>query len=533
LDIWEKILANEQLSFATLIEHGIPSTPGEDSDRLLQGQRALNVLRKEYGEHTPAVLNSLTTLDNLGLVYQGQGQHAEALEQFERALAVRRKVYGEHHPAVAASFLNRAGVYQAQGKPDQELDDLKKAMTALRQVPGKTPASPEQLAPGEVLPLPLTVEVLFRYGKALETALGGQPDVSRLRACAQTYELAIGVLNRVRQEALQTEASKVFQGARRYELFPRYVGLRLRLYEREGKAEDLQAAFAAAEHGIARVFLESLVLGGPRARLLGGVKPELGLQEEELLKQLHELDGRLDEELSKPSAPRSGARVREFSAKRYRLEEQLQQLIARMKREHPRYAALRYPQPCTLPEARACLGPSEVALLYVLGMETSYVVLVEGRPAPGDKAGGLAVYRLPGAQELGEWVSTLTDPDILSRSVLTRARGQKAYALLLGPLTSRIRGKDLVVVPTEDLYQLPFELLAESDGENPHYLVETHRIRYAPSLTVLHQVQSWERARARPPRTLWAMGDAVYGASDERLPKKAAGGPGGDPYPRL
>jgi CHAT domain-containing protein/Tfp pilus assembly protein PilF len=533
LDIWEKILAKEQLSIVKVIEHGIHNGPGEDSDRLLQRQRALNVLRKEYGEHSPALMNSLATLGNIGFVYQGQGKYAEALEQFDRALAVRRKIYGERHPAVAASFLNRAGVYLGQRKHEQAVGDLEKALTALLLTPGKASASPERLAPGDVLPLPLTVEVLLRYGEAREASLGGERDLSRLRACAQTYQLAIGVLNRVRQEALRSEASKVFHGARRYELFPRHVGLRLRLYEREGKAEDLQAAFTAAEHGTARVFLESLVLGGPRARLLGGVKRELGLQEDELLKQLHELDGRLDGELSKPLATRSGDRVREFLAKRDRLEEQLQRLIERMKREHPRYAALRYPQPCTLPEARACLGPNEVALLYVLGTGSSYVVLVEGRPAPGDKAGGLAVYRLPGARELGEWVSTLTDPDTLSRSALARARGEEAYAQLLGPLTARIRGKDLVIVPTEDLYHLPFELLVESDGDNSHYLVEAHRIRYAPSLTVLHQVRLWDRARTRPPRALWAVGDPVYGASDERLPERAEGGLGGDPYPRL
>src|SRR5262249_26231033 len=45
-----------------------------------------------------------------------------------------------------------------------------------------------------------------------------------------------------------------------------------------------------------------------------------------------------------------------------------------------------------------------------------------------------------------------------------------------------------------------------------------HRIRYAPSLTALHLDRLWASQREHPPdRPLWALGDPVYGADDERL----------------
>jgi CHAT domain-containing protein len=60
---------------------------------------------------------------------------------------------------------------------------------------------------------------------------------------------------------------------------------------------------------------------------------------------------------------------------------------------------------------------------------------------------------------------------------------------------------------------VPFEALVE-DGR---YLIERHRIRYAPSLTALHLVRLWEQTRAKPQRPLWAMADPIYDKTDKRI----------------
>src|SRR5262249_55202928 len=74
--------------------------------------------------------------------------------------------------------------------------------------------------------------------------------------------------------------------------------------------------------------------------------------------------------------------------------------------------------------------------------------------------------------------------------------------------------------PAGELSFLPFELLDEGADEqgNPQYLVQNHRIRYAPSLTALHLIRQWKDHRERQPDVaLWALGDPVYSPSDERL----------------
>src|SRR4029077_17010255 len=106
-----------------------------------------------------------------------------------------------------------------------------------------------------------------------------------------------------------------------------------------------------------------------------------------------------------------------------------------------------------------------------------------------------------------EGLATLTDPETLALPARTRLVGRQAFDALLGPCKERIKGKNLVIVPNGALCFLPFELLVEEDGK---YLVEKHRVRYAPSLTALHLIHLWKQKRPNPETPLFAVGDPLY-----------------------
>ena len=61
----------------------------------------------------------------------------------------------------------------------------------------------------------------------------------------------------------------------------------------------------------------------------------------------------------------------------------------------PRYKALLAPEPCSLGEARACLDANEVGLIYVLGEEASYLIVMERATRPGDRAWRFTASRPP------------------------------------------------------------------------------------------------------------------------------------------
>jgi CHAT domain-containing protein len=252
---------------------------------------------------------------------------------------------------------------------------------------------------------------------------------------------------------------------------------------------------------------------------VSSIPADLQATEERLKGQLRSLDVQLKSAQNQPG-PETATRLRELWRQRQQAEDELNTFARGLAKTHPQYKALRFPEPCSLAEARAGLHPSEVALLFAVGNEASYVVVLSAQPDAEDRAEGLAIYRLPGRRLLQEKIEALTQKERLELPDGARDLGASLHQLLLAPLAERLRGKDLVIVADGPLCHLPFELLVEgaTESDEGHYLLETHRIRYAPSLTALHMIGEWERGRkVLPERPLWALGDPVYSATDERL----------------
>ena len=75
-------------------------------------ERALAIREKVLGAEHP---DTATSLSNLAILLQAQGDLAAARPLYERALAIREKVLGPEHPDTATSLNNLASLLQAQG----------------------------------------------------------------------------------------------------------------------------------------------------------------------------------------------------------------------------------------------------------------------------------------------------------------------------------------------------------------------------------------------------------------------------------
>jgi CHAT domain-containing protein len=234
-----------------------------------------------------------------------------------------------------------------------------------------------------------------------------------------------------------------------------------------------------------------------------------------------------------PGKSKQPQRAAALWQRREQADRDLRDIETEVRKSAPQYAALSNPRPCSLAEARSALASNEVALIYLPGSPRSHVVLVEARPKRIDPAEGLAIYELPRESEINDLVAALTDVETLARPANVLALAAEAHDMLLKPLAGRIRGKDLVIVPGGDLSYLPFELLREpTDEGDRRYLIESRRVRYAPSLTTLHLIGQWKKSRRQPDRALWALGDPIYDGKDSRYRGKGGTRPGG-PYTRL
>jgi CHAT domain-containing protein/tetratricopeptide (TPR) repeat protein len=490
---------------------------GDSAAAVATFRQAADALREAPGPTSPDFAIALLML---GRVHFDRGELAEAYDALKRSLDARLASQGERHPNTVSTLKSLAVCEGRRGRLAEALAYSDRALAALRVDPRA--AGPPRAA-ADLRPVQLTVEVLTDRGTLLQNALEGAP-ASRLRECVEAYRMAADVLDEVRTRVVETPESKLAAGEGAFDLFPRLAALSVRLAEQDRDLAARAEAFTAADRAAARVFLEAL--GRARAWDVGRVDPALRAREEDLGRIIERVDDQVAREQSQPVDRRDPERVARLLAERERRKVEREEVRRGIERDYPDYAAWLSPRCCSVDQARACLADDEVALLYVPGTDASSLVVVAKRPDP--ETAGVAVYRMPPVGELAELVAALTRPGALDDPGAARALGAEAYRALLAPAAKAIEGKAVVIVPGGPLGLLPFELTVEPGGrEGGRYLIEGHRVRYAPSLTTLHLVRLWERRRTAPERPLWAVGDPVFRPDDPRLAAAPAAGPSG------
>ena len=334
-----------------------------------------------------------------------------------------------------------------------------------------------------------------------------RPTANELRRVERGFALASALHDRLRRETLRTDTDKLQQGEEADWLLPLHVGHLARLFEIEGKADDLEAAFLMLERGRAGVFLEKM--GEAHAATLAGLPDDLRKEERKLSLYLRELDARIERLQGQPG-DKPARLVRQLYADRLKAEDAELSFREKLRQSHPKYAGFRYPSPCELQQARGCLTDNEVALVFTIGDSASWVLLVEKKTWQGDRGRGLALFKLAGAKELDPLLDTLLAPQTLQRPALARPIADSLGQKILGPFAERIAGKDLLIATDGGLGLLPFEMLREGG----QWLVEKHKIRYAPSLSALHL--SRQNKREATPTPLWALADPIFDRDDKR-----------------
>src|SRR5262249_12527348 len=153
---------------------------------------------------------------------------------------------------------NLALLYSSQANYVQAESLYRQAIAAFRIRGDDRPLSLTRLAAGDLKVDPNCVSIIGNYSRYLQQQLGPRPSAAQLRGCDQAFALTIDLLDRLRQEVVASENSKIQHGAGYFYLFPHRLGVLQGLFALEGKVNDLETAFATAEQGTARAFLESL-----------------------------------------------------------------------------------------------------------------------------------------------------------------------------------------------------------------------------------------------------------------------------------
>jgi CHAT domain-containing protein/tetratricopeptide (TPR) repeat protein len=430
-------------------------------------QQALK-LNEELGDRSSLA----HTLSDIGLTYYDRGDYATALDYWQKSLAIR-EMLGEK-AGIAATWANIADAYLKLGKAAESADYA-----------GRAAASAQAIGQPEIY-----MNARTAAGRAYEALR--KPAEAR-QALLDAVAAAEGL--RVRVAGNEEDQERSFE----YLVEPYYalVGLLVR----QGETAE---ALAYAERAKGRVLLD--VLHGGRENVTKAMTEDEVKQERALIAAMVAPNTQLARLRQQPGA--DPALVAQLDAQLQQARRAYESFQTNLYAAHPQLRAQRGESPpFTLAELAALVPDSATALAeYVLTDDEVYL-FVARRGTSGPQ---LQVYTLNvrGA-ELAEMARSFRRR-VAERDLAVKQPAARLYDLLLKPAERQLRGvRKLCVVPDGALWELPFQALHTGARG---YLLEQYAISYAPSLSVLREMN-----RRRDAGGGAARGDAAGGTRGASL----------------
>ncbi len=479
---------------------GIEALAGDKTRAVAMAEEALGLVPEDSSERAYGLLE-------LAMRRMDLGEHDVAIRHAEAAAEAARKT---SQPKMQTLALIAAGVLRLPQERDEPA--VPSAQAAPAAPPQTTPATTD-LA-GAVQRLSEAVDLagllddrqlswLAYYFRAKAHAALGD-DERKLEG----YLAAAKALDRQR-ELGWTPSEREWFAERPVRLY-RLIALE---YLRRGKTAE---AFRYAELAKAQIMLESmsarhLVLAAARG------SPELDLRHRRALQRLGELDALLRRERLRPEQQRDEELIKELRGKREETEDELRRIKGELQRQSPGYADLVYPQPPALDAVCAALAPNAALVEYIVENGSAAALVLSRESA--------ASCRLDATgKELAHQVEKLQEAIGAAGRSARSAASLPGTGALAGPLyrsafepVRRLLPagtQRLVVVPDGPLHLAPFAALdaaAEAPAGAPaRYLCEDYCLSYAPSATVLLELQARKSPAAQARSQIVAVCDPAY-----------------------
>ena len=457
-------------------------------------RRALAVEEKSNGPNHPDVARDL---NNLAMLLRNTNRPAEAEPLLRRALAIYERSYGSDHPSVALQVNNLAMLLWDTNRPTETEPLLRRALQIYEKSLG--PDHPEVALVLNNLATLLhkaqrftEAEPLYRRALAIdEQSLGeNHPkailDLTNLAILFQDqgqWSRALALLSRVKDVIV--DAKNIGGGG--YDLAKANLAQRtpeLRSYARAlyradpGNGGNLIEAFEVAQWALQNEAAGALSLMASRFTKADPRLAHLIRARQDLLSAYEGAFLRLDTATGKANteaATRARALISEIETK-------LVESLAQLQSTFPAYADLTIPKPLPLSEAQMLLGERQ-ALVLILSLpqlgevpEETIVFAVTNKEARwasthlGMRGLQAAVIGLRCGLDASLWTASEISREVCAEIVkyetskyefppFSAAIAHKLYKELFGALEDLIKDKSLLVVASDALTQLPFEVL--------------------------------------------------------------------------
>jgi CHAT domain-containing protein/tetratricopeptide (TPR) repeat protein len=476
-----------------------------DWDHALENQKSAVALTRKSGNRSFEAM----ILNNMGTTYRGLGELDSALKCHQEALPI---LHDAGLPNEATALQNIGHVYRDKGEFQKALDYYQQALKLFQERGNRRAIAQNLTDSGEAsLKLGQTSQALDSWNQALPIAHAAGDrilEASVLTGIARAH-IEEGKLNEA-QTALDsalamTETLRTaWVGADMRAFYSSTVRdryqLQIELLMRQH--HDVQA-FEASERARARSLLE--LLTESRADIRQGVDPVLLAQERSL-----ETDLRVKSEQRIRSQNTALDKDLEGLTVQYR------EVEAQIRTRSPRYAALTQPQPLTLAEIQErLLDPDTLLIEYSLGEERSFLWAVNSNSFHSYELPARAKLETAAREAYGQMSTSHVPGEGMQGATLALSR------MLLGPITSDLAKKRLVVVAEGALQYIPFAALP-SPAQSGVPLIADHEIVSLPSASTVALLRRENEGRKPALKLAIVLADPVFSRDDPRVEQSTA-----------
>lgn len=306
----------------------------------------------------------------------------------------------------------------------------------------------------------------------------------------------------------------------RYELYINFLVKMHRRFPEQGF--DLQA-LQAAEKARARIMLETIALS--ETDLTKDADAVMIKREKEIRALLNTKADKLTDLLSRDTEK---SETDKLSGEIKELENELEEIKARLKQQSPIYSGIKNPAPFDLADFQQnVLDEKSLLLEFSFGKEESYLWLV------GKNEIGL--YILPPREQIETNVEILRSllkerelrdgesvenfqKRITESEIRYKSEAKSLSRKLFGQIAEKLSGNRLIIVPDGELHYFPIAALPlpNSDSEDPILL--TNETIYEPSAQTLAALFKVKKQPAATAKNLLIFSDPIFTSDDARFP---------------
>lgn len=480
-------------------------------------------LKQEIGD--PIEIS--TAFSNLGEVYTARGSYAEAADYLQKSLKLSES---EHDKVGLAQTLGNLGILAGlQGDHERALDYLKKNLELNEAMGDKAGIATTlnnlgetHLARGEFVKAAelgdraasLAREIEFGEMRWVANTTAGRAyrALNQDDHASRSFTEAINAIEELRSQVGGGEQDQ--QRFLETRLSP-YYGM-VDLLVAQGNSVD---ALLYAERAKGRVLLD--VLRSGRIDITKAMTGDETEREHKLRAEAVSLNLQLHQENLEQQA--DAKLILELKSRLQKARLEYESFQTGLYAAHPELKVRRGRMaPLTFDRIDRLVSDAETALVEFAVMENKIFLFVLTGGAAGDHKSELSVYTAPVKRnELAELTKRFGKA-LAERRLNVNDLSARIYDLLLNPVKARLNGvKNLIIVPDDVLWQLPFQALKPSGGR---YLIEDYTLSYAPSLTVLGEMMNRRPKPEAGPRafpTLLAFGNPAVGTEARASAKSA------------